>query len=104
MRVAEQIPAAMPHDDGPRVDVLFPLPARLAAVADTHPVLGRDSGDQSTRRLRTRPYGPAVGYGGGMPAHGGGLPADGCGQRPDDLALSGTARITGHPGATPAPQ
>jgi len=102
MRVAQQIPAAIPHDDGPRVDDLLPLPARLAAVADTHPALGRDSGNQGARHLRAGPYGPAVGRSGGMLAHDGGLPADVLGQRPHDLAQGGTDRIVGIRGSMAA--
>src|SRR5271169_5216988 len=89
MRVAQQIPAAMAYHDSPRVDVLLPLPARLAAVADAHLALGRHGSNECARGLGVRACGPAVGRGGGMLAHGGGLPADVLRQRPDDLAQGG---------------
>src|SRR5579864_2853095 len=85
MRVAQQIPAAGPDDDGPWVDVLLPLPASLAAVADAHPVLGRDGGDQGAGGVGARAHGPAVGGGAGILAHGSGRPGDVFRQRPEDL-------------------
>src|ERR1700722_10800136 len=92
----------MPDDDGPGVNVLLPLPARLAAVADSHPALGRDGVDESAGRLGARAHGPAVGRGGGMPAHGGGRPADVLRQRPDDLAQGGADRVVGVRGGVTA--
>src|SRR3984957_1788004 len=102
VRVAQQVPAAVPHDDGPRVNVLGPSPARLASVADAHLTLGRDGGNQSARRLHARPRRPAVGHGAGMPAHGSGLMADVLRQGPDDLAERGADRIVGIRGGVAA--
>ena len=102
MGVAQQIPAAMPHDHCPRVNVLRPLPARLAAVADAHPALGRGGGNESARGLGARAHGPAAGRGAGMPADGGGRPADVLRQRPDDLAQGGADRIGGVRGCVAA--
>src|SRR6266700_1168422 len=102
MGVAEQIPAAMADDDGPGLDVLFPLPACLAAVADAHPALGCDGGNECARGPGVRARGPAVGRGPGVPAHGGGRPADVLGQRPDDLAQGGADRVAGVRGGVAA--
>jgi len=95
MRVAEQVPASVPHDDRPRVNVFLPLAARLAAVADAHPALGRDGGYESARGRDAGAHGPAVGRGGRDPAHGRGLLADVLRQRPDELAQGGADRVVG---------
>jgi hypothetical protein len=102
MRVAQQIPAAMPHHDSPRVNVLLPPPARLAAVPDGDPALGRDGGNECARGLGCWACGPAVGRGQGMPPDVSGRSADILRQRPDDLAEGGTDRIVGVGGCVAA--
>ena len=95
MRAAEQVPASVADDNGPRVYLGLPFPAGLAAVPEQHAAPGRDGRDQRAGGGGIGPGQVPVGHGGRVLPQRGRLTADVLRQCSDDLAESRTNRVVG---------
>ena len=95
VRVAQEVPATVPDDERPRVDLRDPLRPGLGAVAEPHPSPVGAGLHQGARRPGVGAGGGPVGGGCRAPAYRLGLGRHRLRQRPHDLAERTADRVGG---------
>jgi hypothetical protein len=102
VRVTQQIPPPVAHDDGPRVDLHRPLRPRLGSVAESNPAMARACLHEDGRGRRVGPGRESVGGGCGGSAHGLGLGGHGLRERAHQPAERAADRVGGIAGVVVA--